>query len=147
MLTQELSIWYVYERFWRESEKTMIDIEMNWHDNRFYRKMWELREENNSGLRIEYEVFGMSEEIELGIIIFREISMPIEMIGMEIGENCIVGVECTDMVRHKTRYFENYVPLLLSFFMYFREYISESSSEITTEVDRSVWQTSMKEMK
>lgn len=147
MLTEKLSIWYIYEGFWRECEKTMIDIEMICHNHRFYRKMRKFWEKWNSRSRIEYEIFGMSEEIELCIIIFREITVPVEMIRMEIGENTILSIECTDMVCHKTRHFENYMSFFFSFLMYFREDIRESRSEITTQIDRCLWETSLEEMK
>ncbi len=146
MFTEKLSIWDIYQSFWCKCEKTVINMEMIWHNNRFYRKMWELREDSNSGLRIEYEIFGVSEEIELCIIIFREITVPVEMIRMEIGENTILSIESTDMVCHKARYLEYYMSFFFSFLMYFWEEIRESRSEITTQIDGCLWKTSPEEM-
>lgn len=72
--------------------------------------------------------------------------MPIKMIWVKVSEDSIISIECAQMIRHKTRNFEHDMSFFLSFFLYFEEYISESSPKITSEVDWNIWETSMKKM-
>ena len=68
----------------------MIDRKFWWYNHRFNRKMRKIWEYLQSCRRIENEIFCVTEEIELSIEILCRIPVPIEMIGMEIGEDSVM---------------------------------------------------------
>ena len=88
----------------------------------------------------------MCEEIEFRIIVLGEILVPIEMIRVEIGEYSVMSIESPNMVRHKTRYFEDYMPLFFSLLLYFEEHISQWSAKITAEIYSYIRKTCFEEM-